>query len=60
MDFYFQGTSTAASALSIYIDNVFNKDISNGLRSAMPINLAGLGPFPDFLAFGFSILITCN
>ena len=26
------GTSTAASALSIYIDTIFNKDISNGLR----------------------------
>ena len=54
------GTSTAASALSIYIDTIFNKDISNGLRHTMPISVPGLSPYPDFLAFGFAVLITCK
>ena len=56
---YIIGTSTAASALSIYIDSVFDKDISKSLRNAMPINVPGLADYPDFMAFAFAILITC-
>ena len=26
----------------------------------MPINVSGLAPYPDFLALGFAVLVTCK
>lgn len=45
---------------SSYIDNMCNNTISNALSSAMHMEITGLGPYPDFLAFGLSIAVTSN
>lgn len=55
---YVIGTSAAASALSKYIDSLASYKISSALKSAMPINVHGLAPYPDFLAFGLALVIT--
>ena len=51
-------TSAAASAMSKYVDNLANFTISNALLEAVPINIDGLAPYPDFLAFGFTLVLT--
>jgi type IV secretory pathway VirB3-like protein len=53
-----KGTSTGASALSHYIDALTDFRISQSMRAAMPINISGFAPYPDFLAFGLAIIIT--
>lgn len=54
------GTSAGASALSQYIDALSDFQISKAFRSAMPMDVPGFAPYPDFLAFGMQILITCK
>jgi hypothetical protein len=54
------GTSSAASALSKYIDSLFDNEISKSLKATIPINVGGLSEYPDFLAFGFAIIVTRN
>jgi hypothetical protein len=53
-----KGTSSTASALSSYVNQLAGNKISNALNSSMPMNSDALGPYPDFLAFGFCIVIT--
>lgn len=55
---YVIGVSSGASALSRYIDSLAGNVIQNALRSSMPMNYESLAPYPDFLSFGFVILIT--
>ena len=57
---YVIGTSTTASALSKYIDSLASDQISRAMRAAMPMEANIFAPFPDFLAFGFVLIITCE
>lgn len=57
---YIIGTSAGASALSQYIDALSDFQISKAMRAAMPMNLPGIAPYPDFLAFGMLLLIICK
>jgi cationic amino acid transporter 2 len=57
---YVIGTSTTASALSKYIDSLAGDEISKAFRLAMPMEASVFAPYPDFLAFGFVLIITCR
>ena len=56
---YVIGTSSTASMLSAYIDALSNYKYSDAMTSAMPMSSSALGDYPDFLAFGLCIVITC-
>lgn len=47
-----------ARGLSNYIDALANKKIRDTLREWIPIDINFLSPYPDFLAFGFVLLLT--
>lgn len=55
---YVIGVSSGASALSRYIDSLCDNKIQEAFRSAMPIHIKNLAPYPDFLAFALVLLIT--
>ena len=49
---YMIGAAGNANALSQYINSLCGNQIKNALKHAMPLNIHGLAPFPDFLALG--------
>ena len=53
-----QGASSVASGLSQYIDSLTDGAIKNAFRESMPINVSNLAPYPDWLAFGITLLMT--
>jgi len=46
-----KGIASVASALSQYIDYLFNRAIRKYLLLHVPMSIHGLGQYPDFLAF---------
>jgi amino acid transporter len=56
---YIIGTASTSNALSQYIDYAFDRKIRTFLLAYMPMDLTGLGPYPDFLAFGLACIVTC-
>ncbi len=56
---YVIGTASVANALSQYIDILTGKQIRAFLLEKVPFNQPGLGPYPDFLAFGLVMVVTC-
>lgn len=56
---YVIGTASVASAWSGYLDSLLNGTISRGLTASVPMHTPGLGPYPDFVAFGVTMLLTC-
>ena len=54
---YMIGAAGIANALSQYINSLCGNAIKNALLKAMPMNLEGLGPYPDFLAFGAVLVV---
>lgn len=55
---YIISTASVGNAMSQYIDIFTGKQISSFLLSTVPMNVAGLGPYPDVLAFILIILMT--
>lgn len=55
---YIIGSASIANALSQYIDLLTGWKIKKFLLATVPFNLPGLGPYPDFLAFGLVACIT--
>ena len=55
---YMIGCAGVANALSQYINSLCANQINQAFERAMPIHANGLGPFPDFLAFGIVVLVT--
>lgn len=55
---YIISTASVGNAMSQYIDIFTGKRISSFLLSTVPMNVAGLGPYPDVLAFILIILMT--
>lgn len=53
------GTASVARGLSGYFDSLIDKNMSKTLTEALPINVNFLGDYPDFLAFGMVLLLTC-
>ena len=58
---YLIGTASVARGYSGYIDQLVKESgwsFAEAFRSAMPMNVAHLSPYPDFLAFSLCILLS--
>ncbi len=55
---YVIGTSSVARAFSTYLDSMLDNKMQNFFREHFPMNISGLSPYPDFFAFGITMLIT--
>lgn len=55
---YVIGTASVARGYSGYIDSLVNGTIQTHFRQWMPMNITGLSPYPDFLAFSITLLLT--
>ncbi|CAG2162833.1 unnamed protein product [Oppiella nova] len=55
---YVIGTASVARGYSLYIDALVNGTIQAHFREWMPIDVTGLSAYPDFLAFGITLLLT--
>ncbi|XP_055947666.1 high affinity cationic amino acid transporter 1-like isoform X2 [Argiope bruennichi] len=55
---YVIGTASVARGYSNYLDSIFNETIARHLNATLPINLPSLSSYPDFLAFGITLLLT--
>lgn len=53
-----KGTASVARGLSGYIDALTNDVIRNGTLDAIHMEVPYLASYPDFLAFGFVLLLT--
>ncbi|XP_026464799.1 high affinity cationic amino acid transporter 1-like [Ctenocephalides felis] len=59
MIFYLlQSAASVVKAISTYLDALIGKVISNYLREHLPIDVSFLSPYPDFFAFGVTMLFT--
>lgn len=52
------GTASVASAWSKYFDSLIDKKIATFFNQTMPMELNFLGPYPDFFAFGITLVLT--
>ena len=57
---YMIGVASVSNALSKYINFLCGNRIENALKAAMPMNVTGLGPYPDFFAFFLVMIVTCK
>lgn len=46
--------------LSNYVDELTDNQISGWFLDTMPMNVTGLGAYPDLFAFGIIMLFTCK
>ena len=56
--FLFLGTASVARAFSVYFDSLIDKRIAKFFNSTMPMNVEALSDYPDFFAFGITVLVT--
>jgi amino acid transporter len=57
---YVIGSASVANALSQYIDSFTGRKMRAYLTSTLPMSVPYLGAYPDFLAFGLVIVVTCK
>lgn len=55
---YVIGTASVARGYSGYVDYLLNDTIKNHLHKWMPIEINHISDYPDFFAFGITILLT--
>lgn len=55
---YVIGTASVARGYSEYLDSMFNQTIAKHLNHTLPIHVNSLSSYPDFLAFGITLLLT--
>ncbi|GFR07784.1 high affinity cationic amino acid transporter 1, partial [Trichonephila clavata] len=55
---YVIGTASVARGYSEYLDSMFNQTIARHLNHTLPIHVNSLSSYPDFLAFGITLLLT--
>lgn len=55
---HYTGTASVARGYSAYIDSLFDGVIAKEFRKWMPMNVEHLSPYPDFLAFLITILLS--
>lgn len=53
----FAGTASVARGYSGYIDSLFNGTMQRHLQEVMPIDIPNVSEYPDFLAFGITLLL---
>jgi amino acid transporter len=57
---YVIGSASVANALSQYIDSFTGRKMRAYLSKNLPISVPYLGSYPDFLAFGIVMVVTCK
>ncbi|KAK7476108.1 hypothetical protein BaRGS_00032662 [Batillaria attramentaria] len=55
---YIIGTASVARAWSTYFDSLIDNRIQNTFKENMPMHITGLSGYPDFFAFGITLLLT--
>ncbi|KAH9514073.1 Cationic amino acid transporter 2 [Bulinus truncatus] len=55
---YVIGTASVARGWSGYFDSMIDKKLSTFFNSTMPMHIDELSEYPDFFAFGITILVT--
>ncbi|CAL1545275.1 unnamed protein product [Lymnaea stagnalis] len=55
---YVIGTASVARGWSAYFDSLIDKKISKFFNSTMPMHIDQLSEYPDFFAFGITLLLT--
>jgi len=54
----FVGTASVARGYSGYVDSLLNDTIKHHLHHWMPIDVSWISDYPDFFAFGLTLLLT--
>ncbi|XP_054720493.1 cationic amino acid transporter 2-like [Uloborus diversus] len=54
---YVIGTASVARGYSGYIDSLFNGTMQKHMKEVMPIDIPNVSEYPDFLAFGITLLL---
>ncbi|XP_046468574.1 cationic amino acid transporter 2 isoform X1 [Neodiprion pinetum] len=55
---YVIGSASVVRALSTYVDALFNDTMKTTFQSAMPIQIDYLSAYPDFFAFGITLVFS--
>lgn len=55
---YVIGSASVVRGLSTYVDALFNNSMRNAFESAAPIDINHLSSYPDFFAFGITLLFS--
>ncbi|XP_012229318.1 high affinity cationic amino acid transporter 1-like isoform X2 [Linepithema humile] len=55
---YVIGTASVVRGLSTYVDALFNNSMRNAFESAAPIDVSNLSTYPDFFAFGVTLVFS--
>lgn len=55
---YVIGSASVVRGLSTYVDALFNNSMRNAFESAAPIDISHLSSYPDFFAFGVTLVFS--
>lgn len=55
---YVIGSASVVRGLSTYVDALFNNSMRNAFESAAPIDISHLSSYPDFFAFGVTLIFS--
>ncbi|XP_072745256.1 cationic amino acid transporter 2-like isoform X1 [Anoplolepis gracilipes] len=55
---YVIGSASVVRGLSTYVDALFNNSMRNAFESAAPIDINHLSSYPDFFAFGITLVFS--
>lgn len=55
---YMIGSASVVRGLSTYVDNLFNNTMRNAFETAAPIDISHLSSYPDFFAFGITLIFS--
>ncbi|XP_033342702.1 cationic amino acid transporter 2 isoform X1 [Megalopta genalis] len=55
---YVIGSASVVRGLSTYVDALFNNTMRNAFESAAPIDISHLSSYPDFFAFGVTLIFS--
>ena len=55
---YVIGSASVVRGLSTYVDNLFNNTMRNAFETAAPIDISHLSSYPDFFAFGITLIFS--
>ncbi|KAH0956182.1 hypothetical protein HN011_002948 [Eciton burchellii] len=55
---YVIGSASVVRGLSTYVDALFNNSMRNAFESAAPIDVSHLSSYPDFFAFGITLIFS--
>jgi hypothetical protein len=56
---FYTGVSAVSNALARYINSLSGNKIESVLKAHLPIHVPYLAEFPNFLALGLALMVTC-